>query len=147
MSVANRLRGSVSKTAFALIVCVLAVRPALAQPASGAWTGRVRAGFSVGMQADSAGLLQSFTLVKVAEPAPISAELPSTTVPWFDGSVAVRLFRSAGVALSFSGVSRTGDADVSASIPHPFSSASLARSRASQASSIGSWRPMCPPST
>ena len=101
-------------------MCLLVVRPALAQQAAGAWTGRARAAFNVGVQADSADLSQSYSLVKYVEPAPVSAELPSAAVPWFDGGLAVRLFGNAGVGFSLSILSRTGEAEVSATVPHPF---------------------------
>ena len=109
-----------SKTASAVFLCLLAVRPALAQQAPGTWPGRALAAFTVGVQADSAGLSQSYSLIKYVEPTPISAELPSATVPWFDGGLAVRLFRNAGVGFSVSMASRTGEAEVSATVPPPF---------------------------
>src|SRR5262245_44459921 len=107
------------KTVCAFIMCALAATPLWAQQSS-VRTERVRAAFNIGTQADSAGLSQSLSLVKYAEGSPISADLSAASVPWLDGGATIRVFRNIGAGIAFSGASRTGDASVTASIPHPF---------------------------
>ena len=84
------------------------------------WTGRVRGAFNALIQTDSAGLSQSFTLVKNREPAPIAAELSSATVPLFDDGIFVRIVENLGAGVAFSSLTRTDEAQITARIPHPF---------------------------
>jgi hypothetical protein len=84
------------------------------------WEGRVRAGFSIGVQADTARLAQDVTFTKYIEPAPLTANVPNGSVPWFDGGIAVRLAGNLGAGVAVSFLSNTSTAAVSASIPHPF---------------------------
>jgi hypothetical protein len=91
-----------------------------AQPlsAQNPWT--VRGSFNVGVQSDTGALNQSFTRTKNVEPAPIAVELSAVSVPFFDGGAVVRITGNLGAGVSFSSLSRTADAEVTASIPHPF---------------------------
>jgi outer membrane receptor protein involved in Fe transport len=103
-----------------LVVCatlVLGAQPAFAQSA---WTGRARISFDVGAQVDTNRLAEAITLTKYLEPAPVTAQLPRKSVPFFDGGLAVRLVGNLGVGLSISYLTDTGEADVTAEIPHPF---------------------------
>jgi hypothetical protein len=106
-------------TSLFLVLIVLAVgaQPAFAQHA---WTGRGRVTLSVGPQMDTARLSESLTLTKYVEPAPVTAELPRAAVPFFDVGVALRLAGNLGAGISVSYVTNTGEAEVTAQIPHPF---------------------------
>ena len=96
---------------------VLSAQPAFAQSA---WTGRMRVSFNWGAQVDTNRLAESIKLTKYVEPAPVTAELPRKSVPFFDGGLAVRLVGNLGVGLSISYLTDTDDGDVTAQIPHPF---------------------------
>lgn len=117
----TRLRPSIdavdSPLILALIALVVGTQPASAQHA---WTGRGRVTFSVGPQMDTARLSESLTLTKYVEPAPMTAELPRTAVPFFDAGVALRLAGNLGAGISVSYLTNTGEAEVTAQIPHPF---------------------------
>jgi hypothetical protein len=91
-----------------------------AQPlsAQGQWI--VRGNFNVGIQTETGALAQSFTRTKNLETAPITAALPAVSVPFIDYGGTVRIVDNLGAGVSFSSLSRTDDADVTASIPHPF---------------------------
>jgi hypothetical protein len=109
--------------ALALAALCLAglAEPALAQGLGGeGWTGRVRAGFSVGAQLDTTRLSQDGSLTEYLEPAPFTAESPQGAVPWFDGGVAIRLFGNVGAGVSVSYLGGTSTAAIEADIPHPF---------------------------
>ena len=103
-----------------LLVAAFAVLAGHPVGAQGTWTGRIRGGFNVGIQADTAGLSQSFTLTKNVEPAPIAAELAPAGVLLVDGGIVVRVAGNLGAGVSFSSSNHTADAEVTASIPHPF---------------------------
>jgi hypothetical protein len=55
-----------------------------------------------------------------AETATATVDYPTSGGPAFDGGVAVRLWKQIGVGVAVSRFSAEGDADVTASIPHPF---------------------------
>ena len=101
----------------ALVALVLNANDAHAQRP---WTGRVRGAFNALIQTDSAGLSQSFTLAKNNEPASITAELPPTIAPLFDGGIVVRIAGNLGAGAAFSSLTRTDEAQIAARIPHPF---------------------------
>jgi hypothetical protein len=65
---------------------------------------------------------------KNIEPAPIAAELSPTTVPLFDGGIVVRIAGNLGAGVAFSSLTRTDEAQITARIPHPYDTASFARS-------------------
>ena len=107
---------------FFRVLCVLGVLCGTANEAQAQrqWSGRVRGAFNALVQADAAGLSQSFTLVKNREPAPITADLGSTTLPLFDGGIVVRLAGNLGAGVAFSSLARTDEALITARLPHPF---------------------------
>jgi hypothetical protein len=82
------------------------------------WTGIVSA--NGGVQAGTHPLEQTSEVDTYVEPAVLSAERPTTAVPFLDGGVTVRLWRNLGVGAAVSFLSTTGDAEISAGIPHPF---------------------------
>jgi hypothetical protein len=100
----------------AAAVVSLNAGPAFAQ---GAWVDRARVSFSVGSQADTTLAAQSMSLLKYAEPAPLTTGLKGWA-PFVDAGVAVRFARHLGVGLAVSYASANGDAEVNADIPHPF---------------------------
>jgi hypothetical protein len=81
---------------------------------------RVRVGVSVGIQTAGDTASQNFTVTKNLEPATISAETPFDQVPMFDAGGWVRLTSRVGAGVAFSRISRSSDAAIQASIPHPF---------------------------
>lgn len=82
--------------------------------------GRLRAAFSAGVQADTAGLSQSFTLIKNSESAPIAADLSPAAVPSFDAAVTYMLVNRIGVGAAVSLTNARSDAEITARIPHVF---------------------------
>lgn len=107
---------------FLRVLCVVGVLCGTANEAQAQrqWSGRVRGAFNALVQADAAGLSQSFTLVKNREPATVTAELASSTVPFFDGGILVRLAGNLGAGVAFSSLARTDEAQITARLPHPF---------------------------
>jgi hypothetical protein len=81
---------------------------------------RVRIGVSGGIQTAGDSVNQTFTVQKNVEPATITSELPLDQAPVFDIGGWVKLAGRIGAGVSFSRITRSGDATVSASIPHPF---------------------------
>jgi hypothetical protein len=96
-------------------VLLLSAQPLSAQ---NLWT--ARASVTAGVQIDTGDLNQSFTRTKNVEPAPIDVALSAAAVPFFEGGIAVRIVGNLGAGVSFSSLSRSADADVTAEIPHPF---------------------------
>lgn len=99
----------------ASVAIVATIQPALAQDG---WRGRVSV--SAGLQPDSAALAQQTSVLDYLEPTDIAADLPGRGVPFYDVSLAVRVAGNLGVAFGVSGLSTTGDAGVTAAVPHPF---------------------------
>jgi hypothetical protein len=82
------------------------------------WVGIVSA--SGGVQVDTKRLSQSFELTKNFEPAPITAELSDSSVPFFDAGATFRIAGDFGAGVAVSFLSNTDDATVEASVAHPF---------------------------
>jgi len=81
---------------------------------------RIRIGISGGIQTSGNAVSQDFTVTKNVEPATISADIPLDQAPIFDIGGWVRLAGRVGAGVSFSRLSRSSDATINASIPHPF---------------------------
>jgi hypothetical protein len=81
---------------------------------------RVRVSVSFGIQTAGDSVSQNFTVTKNVEPAKISADIPLDQAPIFDIGGWVRLAGRVGAGVSFSRLSRSSDATINASIPHPF---------------------------
>jgi hypothetical protein len=95
----------------------------VASPARAAAQGaeaRIRIGVSGGIQTSGDGVSQNFTVTKNVEPATITAQIPHDQAPIFDVGGWVRLAGRVGAGVSFSRLTRTSDASIDASIPHPF---------------------------
>jgi hypothetical protein len=103
--------------ALAALIVLLAGSPAAAQSA---WSERVRVGISVGLQPAAAALSADTTASAYLEPAPIAAEVGGSTAPVVDAGAMVRLAGGFGAGFAVSSVRGSGDARVSAGIPHPF---------------------------
>jgi hypothetical protein len=101
-----------------LVVAVVLASPAIAG-AQGS-EARVRIGVSYGIQTSGDSVSQSFTVQKNVEPATITSEMPLDQAPVFDIGGWVKLASRIGVGVSFSRITRSGDATINASIPHPF---------------------------
>jgi hypothetical protein len=81
---------------------------------------RVRIGVSGGIQTSGNTVSQNFTVTKNVEPATIAADIPLDQSAIFDVGGWVRLAGRVGAGVSFSRLSRSADATINASIPHPF---------------------------
>lgn len=103
-------------TCWALVAAT--ATPAIAR-AQGSDLG-VRVGVSVGAQLTSAAVSQDFSVTKNVEPAPVAVEIPLDQAPIFEVGGWVRLAGRLGAGVSFSRISRTAGAAVTAGIPHPF---------------------------
>jgi hypothetical protein len=101
----------------ATILAIAAATPMMAQAQS---TDRVRVSVNAGAQLATRRLRESIELTKFVESAPLQAEVPNGAVPSFDVGGSVRLFRNLGAMVSFSYLSGTDAASVTAQIPHPF---------------------------
>lgn len=100
-----------------LAVCGL---PGVAAAQSDGWDGRVRIAINGGIQTGSDTLTQSFSLQKNAEPEPITVGIDAKRGGLFDAGIVVRLKGQFGVGVSATLVTHESNADVSASVPHPF---------------------------
>jgi hypothetical protein len=92
-------------------------QPAFAQPA---WAGRVRVAVNAGAQLGSDDLVESFTIEKNTEPAPILVEASRTTFPAFDASMTVRAVGPIGLGVAVSYLSGETTGELTADLPHPF---------------------------
>jgi hypothetical protein len=99
------------------VVVLATAQPVLAQ---GVWSGLGRASVSAGIQPGAAGFVEATRVLDYLEPTEIAADLPARGLPFYDVSIAVRVAGGLGAAIGVSGVSRTGDASVTAAVPHPF---------------------------
>jgi len=81
---------------------------------------RVRVGVSYGIQTSGDSVGQSFTVTKNVEPATIAWTMPLDQAPLFDIGGWVKLAGRIGAGVSYSRLSRSADATINASIPHPF---------------------------
>jgi hypothetical protein len=81
---------------------------------------RVRIGVNYGIQTSGDSVSQNFTVQKNVEPATITSEMPLDQAPVFDIGGWVKLAGRLGVGVSFSRLTRSADATINASIPHPF---------------------------
>jgi hypothetical protein len=96
---------------------VATIQPVMAQ---NAWRGLGRVSISGGIQPGSAGFTQETSLIDYLEPTKMTAHRPGSGVPFYDVSIAARVDGDLGVAFGVSGLSTTGDARVTAAVPHPF---------------------------
>jgi hypothetical protein len=101
-----------------LVVAAMLACPALASAQVS--DARVRIGVSGGIQTSGNAVSQSFTVQKNVEAETITAQTPLDQAPLFDVGGWVRLAGRFGAGVSFSRLTRTADAAISASIPHPF---------------------------
>jgi hypothetical protein len=106
------------RSTMSVVVMAMLASPALAGAQES--DARVRIGVSGGIQTSGSAVSQSFTVQKNVEPATIAAQTPLDQAPIFDVGGWVRLAGRFGAGVSFSRVTRTADAAISASIPHPF---------------------------
>jgi hypothetical protein len=81
---------------------------------------RLRISVNGGLAAAGRAFAQDFTVPKNAQEATISADVAQSAAPMFDISGWVRLAGRVGAGVAFSTVSRSSDASIAASIPHPF---------------------------
>jgi opacity protein-like surface antigen len=101
------------------VVCLaVAASPAIA--AAQGSEARIRIAASGGIQTSGNAVSQSFTVTTNLEPGTVTAEIPLDQAPFFDVGGWARLFGRFGAGVSFSRITRTADATVTASIPHPF---------------------------
>jgi hypothetical protein len=80
----------------------------------------VRLGLNAGAQLAADELEESFRIEKNAEPASITVSAPGDTLPFFDGSLTVRVARRVGVSVAVSYASGQATGEIDAGIPHPF---------------------------
>jgi hypothetical protein len=95
----------------------------VASPAIAAAQGaeaRFRIAASGGIQTSGDAVSQSFRVTTNVEPGTVTAEIPLDQAPFYDVGGWVRLFGRFGAGVSYSRITRTVDATVNASIPHPF---------------------------
>jgi hypothetical protein len=106
----------------ALLPLCLAVGvfPGVAAAQSSGWDGRVRIAINGGIQTGGDALTQSFSLQKNAEPEPITVAIDAKRGGLFDAGIVIRLKGQFGVGVSASFVTGESNANVSASVPHPF---------------------------
>ena len=106
----------------ALLTLCLAVGcvPGVAAAQSAGWDGRVRIAINGGIQIGSDTPTQSFSLQKNAEPEPITVGIDAKRGGLFDAGIVVRVRGQFGIGVSTSFVTHESNADVSASVPHPF---------------------------
>jgi len=81
---------------------------------------RVYVSVNGGIQSSNNTVSQSFSVQKNLEDAPIKATADENGGVLVDGGVVMRLVRHFGIGFALSYVSDNNDADVTASIPHPF---------------------------
>jgi hypothetical protein len=81
---------------------------------------RVRIGVNGGVQLGGASVAQNFTLVKNVENGTVAVDIPPKTAPLFDVDAWVRLVGRVGVGVAFSSATRSDEAAITASVPHPF---------------------------
>jgi hypothetical protein len=81
---------------------------------------RVFVGVNFGMQPSISDATGRLEFQENAETATATIDYPTTGGPAFEGSVGVRLWKQIGVGVAVSRFSSEGDAEVTASIPHPF---------------------------
>jgi hypothetical protein len=75
---------------------------------------------SAGLQAAAEELSEHVQFEANAETGTLDATYPGRTGVLFDGGAGFRIHKTLGVAVAVSRASRSGTADVSAAIPHPF---------------------------
>jgi hypothetical protein len=97
-------------------------KPAAQKPAASSrrWTDIGYVYVSGGYQAGSSGFSESFSFPQYVEQVTVTTEYPKKDGPTFDVGGGVRVWRNFAAGVSVSGVSRSTDGDVNASIPHPF---------------------------
>jgi hypothetical protein len=97
-------------------------RTANAKPAAKAnrWTDRGYLAIGGVYQNGAAGFSDEYSYTEYLEPVTVTTDYPAMKGPGFDVGGAVRVWRNLAVGVSVTGATRTGDATVSASIPHPF---------------------------
>jgi len=79
----------------------------------------ITVGINVGAQIAGEGLNDQFSVIKNAEPAPITIAQPFSPSVLVDGGVTIRVRRRFGIAANVSVLSRDHNATVNASVPHP----------------------------
>jgi hypothetical protein len=103
-----------------LLLALLAGADSAEAQGTNARVDRVRAGFTLGLQADTTPLSQASMLTEYVEPTPVVAASAARAMPWFDTGVTVTVVGRLGIAVSVSYLSHTSTARVEADIPHPF---------------------------
>ena len=71
-------------------------------------------------QAGSPAFSTEYSYTEYLEPVTVKTDYPATKGPGFDAAGAVRVWRNLAAGVGVTGGTRTGDATVNASIPHPF---------------------------
>jgi hypothetical protein len=97
--------------------CVLAIATAAAAQSPAP---RVFIGINGGVQPSIADATGRLEFEENAETANATIDYPTSGGPAFEGSIGVRLWKQIGVGVAVSRFTADGDADVTASIPHPF---------------------------
>lgn len=102
----------------AVAVLVLCAPPAFAQ--SGHKPSRVTVAVSGGVQQAADEISDQFTFPKNIETETVDVKYPKKPTGLFDIGAAVRFWNNVGIGVAVSYVTGNRDADVSASVPHPF---------------------------
>lgn len=97
------------------LAALLAARPALAQDRAA-----VIISVGGGAQPSTNRLSESIELTKYHESAPVTAELPTSAVPFFDAGATFRVYRAVGAGVAVSVLSDSDSAAVAGQMPHPF---------------------------
>jgi hypothetical protein len=102
-----------------LIGWLVAALPARGQTIP-AWTDRGYVGVDGGAQVTTTSFQSTFTFTAHAEEGRFAAGYKIATGPVVSARGGIRLWRNLAVGVGVTAFSRTGNADVSAEIPHPF---------------------------
>lgn len=84
------------------------------------WTDYAFIGVGAVYQQGSPGFSTEYTFTEYLEQVAVKAEYPAMAGPGFDAGGAVRVWRNLAVGVAVTGATRSSNATVSASIPHPF---------------------------
>jgi hypothetical protein len=103
-----------------VLTCTLYTLGIAATAAAQTSTPRVVFGLSGGVQAGAATLKDHLMFERNVETATADIEYPVKAAVLFDGGLSVRLVKRLGAGVNVSRATGENDADVEASIPHPF---------------------------
>jgi hypothetical protein len=97
-------------------------RPPAAGPVTKAnrWTDRALIGMGAVYQSGTPQFSEEYSVTEYLEPARTTTDYPAAKGPGFDVGAAVRVWRNLAIGVSVTGATRSGDASIRSSIPHPF---------------------------